>query len=323
MAASLKENFAFQNKENFAENDSVLSLGEGRPNMILDDVSDIEKNRLRIIGAKLSKSKTARKLLSNAFEQGYCFCFANISANGVANHTKRMVVLNPHLDNDRLSGTLAHELRHVWQENGKIKFNAFANDIASNLKINFAKEADAVTFGAVVAWELKEQGDLNAWKGMKRNQPKAAKIAEKMAEGKDSLSDDVKTEIFKSWFENKYYKDVYSKSILDFYQAKVSNSKVVKMFDFEDSFSSDEIISSVCCDCDKFGENYFKAPKNFLDRLPSYLVKAKRKAEFVEFANTLERFGGAKDKSVSKLQSEKKKKISVCLSKAISHLRIR
>ena len=119
--------------------------------------SKTEKKRLtHLINTIARNSPTGRKVLKTAAEAGYSVGFeAMADSCGCCDGQKRTIVLNPLMNDAKLTTTLAHESRHAQQDTRGINAQFCTYDIATEIRLRRAKEADAQAVALQTALEIR------------------------------------------------------------------------------------------------------------------------------------------------------------------------
>lgn len=113
-----------------------------------------DQNRIECIRQRVSQSTLGNALLEWADDNDIQILMDN-ECKGVIGYYMigtNTVCLNILFDNEALLGTLAHELRHAWQDHNGLLSNTITTPQDYATQIRFT-EADAFAFGAVVAFE--------------------------------------------------------------------------------------------------------------------------------------------------------------------------
>ena len=114
---------------------------------------------------EMCKSEAGRVILETAAENDYELKFDRQAAKegiyGYADPVEEVCVLNPKNTLAQNIVTLAHELRHAYQFTyEKLDDLSYSEcDTRTMMLKTRTMEADAESYGCLVAWELKEQGN--------------------------------------------------------------------------------------------------------------------------------------------------------------------
>lgn len=185
--------------------DLILCPAENRPRMIA-------------IANLLAKSPLGMETLQNAVELGYRFAFMNDDrkANGSTSFSAKRILLNPHMSDDKLVGTLCHECRHAVQKSRSAALDEEERwDIRSNLLYNRAMEADAQTYAICACKELALQGTDKPYAEFKEKYPeieKAFDTAYRAAGNK--ITHKVMTKAFEGWYDQEVMKTRYEQGYI-------------------------------------------------------------------------------------------------------------
>ena len=236
-----------------------------------------EKKRLTALINSIAKnSETGRSLLQNAAEHGTKIGFDyQDTGYGYFDPTKNIVMINPCCSDAKLKTTLAHEVRHVYQHSRGLPDMLCQKDLATEVKLNRAAEADAQATAAQVALEIRATTrDSKVWQKFCSSYPLIANAisapskdapVEKVIENQSKTMQDA----FKGWFEQKNTVDIYEEDYLYFnltsiaFQKKDDQLKTFEELPFEGNMSSKEIVEMFCQTSN--GQCYFKDNPNILD----------------------------------------------------------
>ena len=177
---------AFEKKETEQEETSFLGklfssplirgfYKEEKP--VIDVKLDGNKNeQLRmtaLINEIANNSPSGRKILEDAAKAGFSFGFATQAGSyGFCSEEDKIIRLNPMKKDAKLIATLAHESRHAQQHLRGVPTQFCTFDVATELKLRRATEADAQAAAAQVALEIRAatQSD-KVWRAFEQSDP--------------------------------------------------------------------------------------------------------------------------------------------------------
>lgn len=227
----------------------------GKPFEITDGFlggSDADKKRLENIVLSLSESFTGRLLLERAKFNNFRIEFAEgMEALGVCDQSKKMVFLNPEINEDDSVVTLAHELRHSVQFANGMSLNIDTDDIKTQFQINRAMEADAEAHAGLVAWQLKSNGNVKPWEGFERDAPMVAKALEDSINelGNGKINADIIPEIqssaFKGWYKDYEIREEYDQQHIDLLK-EIKADGIAGELTFDRGCNVDIVVSKIC-----------------------------------------------------------------------------
>lgn len=266
---------AFEKKEKSEQNNgsflgTLLSMPVLRP-VYSDDApavaidlrgSGVEKRRLAHLVNTLAQSPTGKALLKNAAKEGYSVGFEMLSGafgSCACDESTKRIALNPLYGDGKLTATLAHEARHAQQYANGLPYEFLQYDIATELKMWRAAEADAEATAALCGLEIRAAtGKSTVFDKFAGSSMKIARAAERAAAGCDTLVDlnGRQSEILKSgfnaWFGNAAIVDAYEESYLYDHLAKNNEAPKEKRLDFykthpmNKSLDGAEIVEMFC-----------------------------------------------------------------------------
>ena len=264
-----------------------------------------------LINTIANNSPTGRKVLENAAKAGFSFGFATQPGSyGFCSEDEKIIRLNPMTKDAKLVTTLAHEARHAQQNTSGIPSEFCTFDVATELKLRRATEADAQAVAAQVALEIRAATqDGKIWNAFQQMDPDIARKVEvpsifKPVDFIVENSEKTMQAAFKGWFGNWKIVDAYEQGYLygHLMQAeRCSNPEdVKKLFEekpFEGHKTSAEILQMVCT-TDK-GTCYFANDLDIMDREPSMcgMCKETRSAANMFFREREKITGQAPDTS--------------------------
>ena len=176
-------------------------------------------DRAKIIEAinEMCKSDAGRVILETAAENDYTLKFdKQLAKNGLfgeADSSEEVCTLNPKNTLAENIVTLAHELRHAYQFTcEEYEASPFEYDTKTMILQNRIMEADAESYGCLVAWELKEQGNDLCWQDMKKEFPEITQPFEDTFT-KTGDVDQARTAAFKGWYDNEERRSGYDENL--------------------------------------------------------------------------------------------------------------
>lgn len=164
----------------------------------------------------LGQIPTGKLLLETVKDRRLSVSFNSDVEGHAATVNSRFIRLNPKIPAALQPVYLAHEIRHVWQDNEGLILRRKVNVVDSLVNSRFA-EADAFAIEAQIAWELTKHNVLpDAWSVYSRKNPDIASAC------KDSVKRDANTgmngnmmrAVFNRWF-NSPYKDSYDNGSIE------------------------------------------------------------------------------------------------------------
>lgn len=214
---------------------------------------------------EMCKSNAGFAILENAADMGYELKFDKQAAKeglyGYADSCEECCVLNPNNTLAQNIVTLAHELRHAYQftyeKLDELEYSE--SDTRTMLLKNRTMEADAESYGCLVAWELKEQGNDLCWQDFSKEFPEIAQPFEKMLAETGDVNQ-ARTAAFKGWYNNAERRDSYDQSVvasIEDVEPEVFKKKLK-------SVGASKFVNAYCSDPDT-GDNYFTDDPKILE----------------------------------------------------------
>ena len=243
------------------------------------DGNEYERKRLTsIINTIANNSPTGRKILEDAAKAGYSVGFENQPGSyGFCSAEDKIIRLNPFKKDAKLTATLAHEARHAQQHTSGIPSDFCTFDVATELKLRRATEADAQAVAAQVALEIRAAThDGKIWNAFQKSDPDITKnvklpLISKSVEDIVANSEKTMQDAFKGWFENWKIIDAYELAYLYGHLMQAGRysdpEKAKKLFEekpFNGHMTSAEVLQMVCT-TDK-GACYFANDLDIMDR---------------------------------------------------------
>ena len=246
--------------------------------------SGVEKRRLTHLINTLAQSPTGKALLENAKKEGYSLGFEMLSgAFGccTCDETTKRIALNPLYGDGKLTATLAHEARHAQQYANGLPYEFLQYDVATELKMWRAAEADAEAAAALCALEIRAAtGKSTVFEKFSNTAIRIGRAAGDAADGCDTLAGlnekqgEILKSSFKAWFGNMTVVDAYEESYLYDHLAKNNKASKEKRLDFykthpmDKSLDGAEIVKMFC----KTADNgcYFADEQDIFDKHPRF-----------------------------------------------------
>ena len=214
---------------------------------------------------EMCKSDAGRAVLEFAADYGYELKFDRQTTKqgvfGYADPCEEVCALNPKNTLAQNIVTLAHELRHAYQYTmDEIDEPDHAGySTKTMMHRSRVMEADAESFGCLVAWELKERGNDLCWRDFSESYPEIAKPFEKtLTETGDK--NQARTAAFAGWYDNAERRDYYDQTL-----ASCVESVSPSVFRANPkTISAARFVAAVCTDFN--GENYFTGDPKSLEK---------------------------------------------------------
>ena len=238
---------------------------------------NFEKRRMvSLINTIANSSPTGRKILEDAAKNGYSLGFKTQSDSfGFCDEAKKIIRLNPRSNDAKLITTLAHEARHTQQHMTGISNDRCHYDVATELKLRRATEADAQAAAAQTALEIRAATKNDSvWNSFKKTYSKLSSGIKEPPLSK-SLDDVVKDsdkhmqDAFKGWFNQAGLISSYEIGYMYAYIYAIEYNSKLKAFKdlpFEGSLSSADILKTICVNAK--GQSYFADDLNIMEREP-------------------------------------------------------
>ena len=214
---------------------------------------------------EMCKSNAGYAILEAAADMCYELKFDKQAAKeglyGYADPCEECCVLSPKNTLAQNIVTLAHELRHAYQFTyEKLDDLGYTeSDTRTMLLKNRTMEADAESYGCLVAWELKEQGNDLCWQDFSKDFPEIAQPFEKtLAETGDV--NQARTAAFKGWYDNAERRDSYDRSVVASIEDVAPEVFKKKL----KSVGAAKFVNAYCSDPDT-GDNYFTEDPKMLE----------------------------------------------------------
>ena len=136
--------------------------------------SNSERKRLtHLINSIAKNSPTGKKILQDAATAGYTIGFETMSDScGSCDKESKTILLNPMMNDAKLTTTLAHESRHAQQNLRGVNSHFCAYDVATEIRLRRATEADAQAAALQTALEIRAATrDGSAFREFKSSYP--------------------------------------------------------------------------------------------------------------------------------------------------------
>lgn len=237
-----------------------------------------ERLRLKNLIGAVAVSPTAKQILEDAKAAGYALALQSAkNCYGKCDAVNKILYLNPALPDEKLATTLVHEARHAHQHTRGTPDSVLQYDVATELKLRRATEADAQAAALQAALEIraatKDSSVLNAFKKSDGNivsavavPPLSASLEEVHANQSVNMQ-----AAFKGWFKEKRIVDAYEENYLlkplKYVCARMAKDpSVCGMAKMDKSMNSEAITEMVCVAAN--GRSYFEQTPDILDRTP-------------------------------------------------------
>ena len=213
---------------------------------------------------EMCKSDAGRAILETAADNDYELKFdKQLAKNGLygeADSSEEVCTLSPKNTLAENIVTLAHELRHAYQFTfEEYEASPFEYDTKTMFLQNRVMEADAESYGCLVAWELKEQGNDLCWQDMTKEFPEITKPFEETYAKTGDLNQ-ARTAAFKGWYDNEERRCGYDES-LDYWIRGISPESFHNKLK---SISANKFVNAFCSDPET-GEVYFSENPKILE----------------------------------------------------------
>ena len=253
---------------------------------------------------EMCKSDAGRTILETAADNDYTLKFdKQLTKNGLfgeADPSEEVCTLNPKNTLAENIVTLAHELRHAYQFTyEESEACPYEYDTKTMFLQNRVMEADAESYGCLVAWELKEQGNDLCWQDMKKEFPEITQPFEDTFAKTGDL-DQARTAAFKGWYDNEERRNGYDEN-LDYWIRGVSPKSFKNKLK---SISANKFVNAFCSDPET-GEVYFTENPKILESGKYMAVSEDIKEKLVSHHQQREALPGrVPDKSLKALVAQ-------------------
>lgn len=214
---------------------------------------------------EMCKSDAGRAILEFAADYGYELKFDRKTAKeglfGYADPCEEVCVLNPKATMAQNIVTLAHELRHAYQYTMDEVDEPDHSGYTAKTMMHRSRvmEADAESYGCLVAWELKQKGMKACWNDFSASYPEIAAPFETALNETGDVNQ-ARTAAFKGWYDNADRRDYYDQSMASC--VETTNPSVFRKK--LKSVTAAKFVNAVCRDPD--GNNYFTADPKELEK---------------------------------------------------------
>ncbi len=178
------------------------------PYLVYESQEDLD--RLEAALTELRKTKTGSQLIADATEhQTPIRLDKAMRAYGSYDEVTNNLKLNANNDENRMVGTLAHELRHAQQFQKGILMDAYLDTPKTYIQNQAAIEADASATSCAVCYELALQGNDKPLEALRQKDPHFVNPFQNAAV-KGGLADGSAYQAaFKGWFTDYMTRDSY------------------------------------------------------------------------------------------------------------------
>ncbi len=211
-----------------------------------------EKARMTSMINRLAKSPRGKETLEIAAKNGFEFKFMQSSAIGFADPENKVIALSPMYNDNKLIGTLCHEARHAGQmsrSNVLDTQDVMHWDVKTNLIYKRAMEADAQAYAVCACEELSRVGDVGPKQEFDKCYPEIATgLSKALSENNNEMNNQVLTDSFKSWYDQKRMKTAYENAyVIQPMRADAIYSSVLdkSMFDYSMSVCVEQTVSEI------------------------------------------------------------------------------
>lgn len=178
------------------------------PYLVYESQQDLD--RLEAALTELRKTKTGAQLIADATEHKTPIRLNGaMRAYGSYDEVTNDLKINANNDENRMVGTLAHELRHAQQFQKGILLDAYLDTPKTYIQNQAAIEADASATSCAVCYELALQGNDKPLEALRQKDPHIVNPFQNAAV-KGGLSDGSAYQAgFKGWFTDYCTRDSY------------------------------------------------------------------------------------------------------------------
>ena len=225
-----------------------------------------KKEKLTKVINEMCESDAGRAILQTAANNGYELKFdpelEETGQYGYADPNEYCCALNPANSMAENIVTLAHELRHAYQfgyEKLTEDVRCEEHDTKTLLHQDRIMEADAESYGCLVAWELKEKGHEDCWNDFAAEFPEITDAFEKTLK-ETGDKNKARTAAFKGWYDDAERRDSYDKDIVEEIEETLPDDFKKKL----KSISAETFVKAFCTDPGT-KNNYFTDDPNILE----------------------------------------------------------
>ncbi|MBR4127107.1 MAG: hypothetical protein IKR09_06005 [Alphaproteobacteria bacterium] len=268
---------------------------------------------------EMCKSDAGRVILETAADNGYELKFdkqlAKNGRYGEADPYEELCVLNPKNTLAENIVTLAHELRHAHQFTFEELDEAYYSEYDTKTMVLKERimEADAESYGCLVAWELKEKGNDLCWQDMTAEFPEITTPFEKTLKETGDMNQ-ARTAAFKGWYDNDERRDSYDETMISCVTAIAPKEFKKKL----KSISAAKFVNAFCSDPET-GDVYFSENPKDLEKGKYITVYEDVKEALIAHHQQREALAGRiPDKSLNALETQPRPEPEKGQAKAVS-----
>ena len=267
---------------------------------------------------EMCKSDAGRAILETAADNDYELKFdKQLAKNGLygeADSSEEVCTLSPKNTLAENIVTLAHELRHAYQFTfEEYEASPFEYDTKTMFLQNRVMEADAESYGCLVAWELKERGNELCWQDMTKEFPEITQPFE-AAFAETGDINQARTAAFKGWYDNEERRDGYDDTTTSFIEGINPESFHNKL----KSVSAKKFVNAFCSDPET-GDVYFSENPKTLEAGKYMTVYEDVKERLLSHHEQREAFPGRiPDKSLKAMPTQPRPEPEKKQAKAVS-----
>ncbi len=178
------------------------------PYLVYESQEDLD--RLEAALTELRKTKTGAKLIDDATEHKTPIRLDRaMRAYGSYDEVTNNLKLNANNDENRMVGTLAHELRHAQQFQKGILLDAYLDTPKTYIQNQAAIEADASATSCAVCYELALQGNDKPLEALRQKDPHFVNPFQNAAVKGGLVDGSAYQAAFKGWFTDYMTRDSY------------------------------------------------------------------------------------------------------------------
>lgn len=198
-----------------------------------DDPDGTEEAILASLYSEISSSFVRFPSLAESIEARQpqlCLSSQMDGAHAYLDVDRNRIYVSEDLSDDMKLGVLLHEIRHLQQ----LEVGACPTDDLSMKEYvlaSFATEADASAISLLIAWDMKEQGNEQAWTALSA-WPTQSDIANRFA-SEMTASGNVAaavTAAFDQWFASEIRRDLYYRAVCSDYLDRQDASKALPSY---------------------------------------------------------------------------------------------
>ena len=216
------------------------------PYLVYESQEDLD--RLEAALTELRKTKTGAKLIADATEHKTPIRLDRaMRAYGSYDEVTNDLKINANNDENRMVGTLAHELRHAQQFQKGILLDAYLDTPKTYIQNQAAIEADASATSCAVCYELALQGNDKPLEALRQKDPHIVNPFQNAAV-KGGLADGSAYQAgFKGWFTDYCTRDSYDILYIKMARQRRSNcTREEEAKKFERVVPVADVVEKVC-----------------------------------------------------------------------------